>query len=188
MNPKIIVIDGKTYNSVNEMPEQVRRKYEQAISMLNDEDRSRIPDAFENNNILGDKNRNNIPDAFENITSAQTFLSSMKVVVDGKEINSVDDLPPDARARYDKAMSGLDANRNGVPDFMEGMIGTPQQTTPVSTSFDTEPSRHSLLTPMVVSPNIAPDTSNGWMLALLGALVMFVCAAAGVGIWYFFIR
>src|SRR5215207_9987106 len=108
MHPRIIVIDGKTYNSVNEMPEEVRRKYDQAISRLNDEDRSRIPDAFENNNILGDKNRNNIPDAFENITSAQTFLSSMKIVVDGKEINSVDDLPPDARARYDKAMTGLD--------------------------------------------------------------------------------
>jgi len=188
MHPRIIVIDGKTYNSVNEMPEEVRRKYDQAISRLNDVDRSRIPDAFENNNILGDKNRNNIPDAFENITSARTFLSTMKIVVDGKEINSVDDLPPDARARYDKAMTGLDANRNGVPDFMEGMIGTPQQTAPASTSFGTEPSRHSSRTPMVVSPNIAPDTSNGWMLALLGALLMFVCAASAVGIWYFFMR
>ena len=188
MNPKIIVIDGKMYNSVNEMPEEVRRKYEQAISMLKDEDRNRIPDAFENNNILGDTNRNSVPDAFENITGAQTFLSGMKVVVDGKEINSVDDLPPDARARYDKAMAGLDANRNGVPDFMEGMIGTPQQTTSVSTSFGTEPARHASRKPMPVSPNIAPDTSNGWMLALLGAVLMFVCAAAAVGIWYFFIR
>jgi len=188
MNPKIIVIDGKPYHSVNEMPEEVRRKYEQAISMLNDEDPSRIPDAFENNNILGDKNRNNIPDAIENITTASTFLSSMKVVVDGKEINSVDELPPDARAKYDKAMAGLDANRNGVPDFMEGMIGAPQQTAPVSTSSGIEPPRHSSRTPMPVSPNIAPDTSNGWMLALLGAALMFVCAAAAVGIWYFFIR
>jgi hypothetical protein len=30
MNPKIIVIDGKTYNSVEEMPADVRQKYEQA--------------------------------------------------------------------------------------------------------------------------------------------------------------
>ena len=39
-------------------------------------------------------------------------------------------------AKYDRAMSGLDANKNGVPDFMEGMMGTPQQTSSVSTSFE----------------------------------------------------
>lgn len=188
MNPKIIVIDGKTYNTVNEMPAEVRRKYEQAIKTLKDEDRNRIPDVFENTNMSGDGSTINVPDAFENITGTRTFLSGMKIIVEGREINSVDDLPPDARARYDKAMSGLDSNRNGVPDFMEGMIGTPSQTTSVATSSANEPARHASRKPMPVSPNIAPDTSNGWMLALLGAVLMFICAAAAVGAWYFFIR
>ena len=31
MNPKIIVIDGKTYHSVEEMPPDIRQKYEQAM-------------------------------------------------------------------------------------------------------------------------------------------------------------
>ncbi len=34
MNPKTIVIDGKSYGSVSEMPPDVRAKYEQAMSSL----------------------------------------------------------------------------------------------------------------------------------------------------------
>ena len=52
MNPKLIVINGKTYNSVDEMPEDVRKEYEEAMSTLKDENRNYIPDAFENMNIL----------------------------------------------------------------------------------------------------------------------------------------
>lgn len=170
MNPKLIVIDGKTYSSVNEMPEEVRRQYEQAMNTLKDQDQNRTPDVF------------------EKIPVAETVLSSMKIIVDGKEVNSIDDLPPDARAKYDKAMAGLDANRNGIPDFVEGMMGTSQQAVPVSTGFETDTTRHAPRKPMPVSPTIEPDKSNGWMLALLGAFLLFLCAAAAVGIWYFFVR
>lgn len=48
MTPKLIVIDGKTYSSVDDMPEDVRKLYEQALGSLKDEDRNHIPDAFEN--------------------------------------------------------------------------------------------------------------------------------------------
>jgi len=36
MNPKLIVINGKTYNSIDEMLEDVRKQYEQALSSLKD--------------------------------------------------------------------------------------------------------------------------------------------------------
>jgi hypothetical protein len=110
----------------------------------------------------------------------------MKVIMDGKQIDSVNDLPPEARARYDQAMSALDANKNGVPDFMERMVQTPQQTSTVSTSYETTPPPRSQ--PISSSPTITPDTSNGWMLALLGILLLLACAFGAVGIWYFFIR
>ena len=67
MNPKLIVINGKTYNSVDEMPEDVRKQYEQVMSSLKDENRNQIPDAFESMNILADKDRDGMPDLFENI-------------------------------------------------------------------------------------------------------------------------
>ena len=65
MNPRLIVIDGKTYKSVEEMPEDVRRNYESAMSQLADNDRNGIPDALENLTNLADQNKNGMPDAFE---------------------------------------------------------------------------------------------------------------------------
>ncbi len=194
MNPKRIVIDGKTYNSVDEMPEDVRRQYEQAMSSLKDQSGNRIPDAFENN-LLADKNKNGIPDIIENTAGAPIVANAIKVVVNGKEFNSLADLPPDVRAKYEKAMSALDANHNGIPDFVESMIsgGTPQtnQTAPsiaASTNFGIETPHPASSTPIPVSPTITPDTSNGGMLVMLGIVLFLICAAGAVGIWYFFLR
>ena len=186
MKPRLIVIDGKTYASVNEMPEEIRQKYEQAMGSMKDQNQNQTPDASAIGSLLSDKNNNGIPDIFENGLSANKVIGSMKVIVDGRQINSVDDLPADARARYDRAMSGLDANKNGVPDFMESMMGTPQQTTAVSTGFESpQPPRSQ---PLSSSPTITPDTSNGWMLALLGIVLLLACALGAAGIWYFFIQ
>ncbi|HEX9386574.1 MAG TPA: hypothetical protein VF918_09675 [Anaerolineales bacterium] len=186
MNPKIIVIDGKTYNSVEEMPPDIRQKYEAAMRSLGDANDNRIPDAFENVNILADKNKNGVPDVVEDLVAGQAVVNSMKIIVDGKEFNSLEGLPPEARARYEEAMGKLDANRNGIPDFVEGMLKTPNQTTSSSTSFSVATPRSS--TPVPVSPTITPDTSNGLMLALAGLFIFLLCVVAGGAVWYFFLR
>ena len=105
------------------MPEDVRKKYEQAMNSLKDE------------------NRNQIQDAFENMSSDVVVSEDMKIIVDGKEFNSLADLPPNVRARYEQAMGQLDANQNGMPDFLEGMITTPIQTAIIETSLGSE-TRH----------------------------------------------
>jgi hypothetical protein len=194
MRSKFIVIDGKTYNSVNDMPEDVRRLYEQAMSSFKDQDGNRIPDAIEGNapNLLTDRNRNGIPDSMENAAGTSVTTNTMKIVWDGKEFNSLDELPPDARARYEQAMGKLDANRNGIPDFVEGMIGgmvQPQQNASVvTTSFENDTTRHASRTPMPVSPTIEPDRPNGLLLSLLAVFLFFGCVAVAAGVWYFFIR
>ena len=44
-----------------------------------------------------------------------------KIVVGGKEYSSVDEMPPDVRQLYEKAMSMLaDKDANGIPDILEG--------------------------------------------------------------------
>ncbi len=186
MNPKIIVIDGKTYNSVEEMPPDIRQKYEQAMDSLGDANGNQIPDAFEKMNILADKDKNGMPDLVENLVAGQALVNSMKIIVDGKEFNGIENLPPEARARYEAAMGQLDANHNGIPDFVEGMIKTPNQTASPSTNFATETPSSSA--PLPVSPTITPDTSNGLMLALAGLFIFFLCVAAGGAVWYFFLR
>jgi len=112
MNQKLIVIDGKTYKSVDEMPEDIRKQYEDAMRRL-------------------DKNQNSTPDVFEGLASLQgspaNVMSSTKFVVNGQTIDSLDQLSPELRAKYEEAWNSMDANRNGIPDFIEGMINMPNQ-------------------------------------------------------------
>jgi hypothetical protein len=187
MNPRIIVIDGKTYNSVEEMPPDVRQKYEQVMGSLGDANGNQIPDVFESLKILADQDKNRMPDFVENLVAGQAVVNSMKIIVDGKEFNGIENLPPEARARYEAAMGKLDANHNGIPDFVEGIIGTSNQAAASSsTNFAADTPISSA--PLPISPTITPDTSNGLMLPLAGLFVFLLCVAAGGAVWYFFLR
>ena len=190
MNPGKIVIDGKTYNSVDEMPEDVRRSYEDAMRGLNSTPPAGIDPMQALNNVFADANQNGMPDILEN---QQGMIGSggMKFVVDGKTYNSLEELPPDARAKYEQAMGSMDKNRNGMPDFLEGMMNVSNQTVPpamTTAGYPPETTRHAPRQPMPVSPTITPDTSNGWMLVLGAGALLFLCAAGIAGIWYFFLR
>lgn len=170
MNPKLIVIDGQTYNNVSEMPPEVRARYEQAMRSLGDED------------------RDGMPDVFTAAAPAPVMSSGMKFVVDGREYNSIDDLPPEARAKYEQAMGILDKNQDGMPDFLEGMLGK-ALLTPAQPGAPAAPTpRPALRIPQSASPTIAPETSNGWTLVIAGGLLLLLCAAGAVGVWYFFLR
>jgi hypothetical protein len=186
MNPKVIVIDGNTYNGVEEMPPDVRQKYEQALQALADSNGNHNPDALEN--LLLDKDKNGIPDLLESLGAGKHVTTHVKITVNGKEFNGIEDLPPEARARYEAAMSKLDANQNGIPDFVEGMIGTSNQNpaAPASNAFAAaNPPRSE---PIPVTPTITPDTSNGLTLVLAGLLIFLVCVVAAGAVWYFFLR
>jgi hypothetical protein len=186
MNPNIIVIDGKTYKSVEEMPPDIRQKYEQAMRSLGDANHNRIPDTFENMNVFADKDKNGVPDIVENLVAGQTVVNSRKIIVDGKEFSGLEGLPPEARAKYEAAMSKLDANQNGIPDFVEGMMKTTNQSASPLASFNIETQQGPASVP--VNPTITPDTSNGLMLALAGLFVLFLCVVAAGAVWYFFLR
>jgi len=177
MNPKLIVIDGKSYSSVNEMPPDVRAKYEQAMSSLQ---------GGNTRDVLGDKG--GMPDVFENMSAVNAMSSNMKFIVNGQEYNALESLPPEARAKYEQAMGKLDKNQNGIPDFLEGMMNIPNQmasnaqSTPAMTS--PRPSRPS----PVNTTTIEPESSGGWVLALAGIALLGLCALGAISVWYFFIR
>lgn len=186
MNPKIIVIDGKTYKNVDEMPPDIRQKYEQAMRSLGHANNNQIPDAFENLNVFADKDKDGLPDILENLAASHAAVSSMKIIVDGKEFDGLENLPPEVRTKYEEAMGKLDANRNGIPDFAEAMISNPNQNVMSVSSKAPEATPPSSSLP--VSPTITPDTSNGLMLALAGLFIFLLCALSAAGIWYFFLR
>ncbi|MEP7134069.1 MAG: hypothetical protein ABI904_03965 [Chloroflexota bacterium] len=172
MNQRLIVIDGKTYKSVDEMPEDVRRNYENAMRNL-------------------DKNQNGMPDALEGMASIPdsitNVLNAAKIIVNGQSYAGIDQLPPEIRAKYEQALGTMDANKNGIPDFVDGMLRTPNQTNAVATSFGTQSPPRSQ--PVPVASSIEPESSGGWMLALTGILFIGLCVvAAGAGVWYFYFR
>ena len=185
MNPKLIVIDGKTYNSVDEMPEDVRRNYERAMSQLGDSNKDGIPDMLENLTSATDQNKTGMPDAIENMVS-NVFTSSTKVIVNGAEYNSLDELSPELRAKYEQAMGSFDANRNGIPDFLEGVINTTNQGSTAQGTHAAPTS--SVSTPISSSPTIEPESTSGWMIALFVIAFLGVCVVGAVGVWYFFLR
>jgi hypothetical protein len=195
MRSKLIVIDGRSYQSVDEMPEDVRKQYEQAMQAFKDENNNKVADAFENMNLPGDKDQDGVADVFKGISSTNVMTGGMKIIVNGQEFHGVEDLPPEVRAKYEQAMGSLDKNKNGMPDFLEGMMNMPDQpanATPASGYGSGAPNQPFFGTaqnkPMTASTTITPDTSNGWMLALAGLLLLGLCVAGAAVVWYYFLR
>jgi hypothetical protein len=195
MNQRLIVIDGKTYKSVEEMPPDIRAKYEEAMRNL-DKDRNGIPDMLEGMKPFEDKDQDGLPDAFEGLVpstgSAPTVISSSKIVANGQVYDGLEQLPPEMRAKYEQAMGAMDKNRNGIPDFVEGMLNTSAATnTPANsapTMIATPAPRPAARNPIPTGSTIEPVSSGGWILALAGVALVGLCLVAAAGIWYFFLR
>lgn len=100
-----IIVNGVTYNGIEEMPADVRAQYEALGS------------------LLVDKNQNGMPDIVEGaMQSGGTVIQTSAIVYQGKTYERPDDLPPEARAKYEEAMAQLaDRNQDGTPDVLENV-------------------------------------------------------------------
>lgn len=78
-----ITIDGRTYESAEQMPPEVRTRYEQAMSMLADRDGNGVPDVAEG--------------ASPDLNVISHVSTSERVVVNGREYASLDDVPAEVR-------------------------------------------------------------------------------------------
>ena len=185
MNARWIVIDGKTYTSVDEMPEDVRRMYEHAMRGVGDSNHDGVPDRLETLTTPTDQNNTGRPDSLETMGS-NMLSASTKIIVDGAEYNRFDELPQEVRAKYEQAMGPLDANRNGVPDFLEGMMNSSNQVATVQPAHAVPAPRVSK--PLPSNPPIEPESTSGWRIALFALAVTGVCALGAISMWYFFLR
>jgi len=114
-----ITFNGQEYDSPDAMPPEVRQLYQMMTSMLSDTNQDGMPDIFAG--IAG---------------AAPTTLQTTQFVVDGKAYSSLDELPAEARQKYEQAMGRLDANQNGVPDLFEGSalnVAAPPPSAPTPT-------------------------------------------------------
>ena len=182
MQQRLIVVDGQVYNDVNEMPPDIRALYEDALRNAN---RNGMPDPYANTDPFA-----NQAGAINIQTGTPTVMNTTRFVVDGQTFDSLDQLPPEARAKYEQAMGKLDANRNGIPDIVEGMFNLSAQApaaAPSNPSVGTNnPPRPQ---PIPAARTIEPESSSNWLLILLGIVLLGGCLLVGAaGVWYFFLR
>lgn len=97
-----IIFNGKQYKSVEEMPVDIRSTYEAIMG------------------IMSDKNQDGVPDIMEDMPAiAKQAMQTMQIFFEGKMYSGMEELPPEARARYAQAMANLDVNQDGVVDFLQ---------------------------------------------------------------------
>lgn len=87
-----IIFNGKSYNNLEEMPANERQAYEKMSDLFADKNGNGIPDLLEG-------------DMVQNVLSA--YSSAAKINVDGKNYQTLDDLPPEMRQKVDKAFQTL---------------------------------------------------------------------------------
>lgn len=107
-----IVVNGQTYRNVEEMPTEVRQLYEESMKSAQ----------------VG-------PEAVSKVTEKAIFVKKTglgtaqrvetRIVLNGKEYRSVNEMPAVDRQAYEQLMGRIDANRNGIPDVLEkkGLFG-----------------------------------------------------------------
>ncbi len=162
-----ISFNGKTYNSPEEMPADQRAAYEQVMAFMTDENHNGIPDMFE-----GDV-----------IQKLIRMSANTSVVVNGQELQSLDALPPEVRAKFDKAMVKL----SQIGFFPQGTPGLPSQSPAQPTpqiaqsepAFTQSPSSFVQSSPSTISDDTSPHTGVIIVVAVLAILLL--CALVAVG-------
>jgi len=165
---EIISFDGKTYNSLEEMPADQRAAYEQVMAFMKDENNNGIPDMFE-----GDV-----------IQKMIGLAANTRIIVNGQEVQGLEALPPEARAKFDNAMQML--GRLGI--LPAGTQRASFQSAPqISTREPTFAKSPSIIqsSPSAISEDTGSRTAI-ILLAILGILVL--CAVAAAAGYFFFYR
>jgi hypothetical protein len=95
MVPQKIVFNEVEYESVEQMPADIRRQYEAMLA------------------LLPDKNHNGIPDVFEQAGTAEpprmTVTTRTRISINGQTYESLEELPPELREKYENLLA-----HNGV--------------------------------------------------------------------------
>lgn len=156
-----IIFNGKTYNSIEDMPANERQAFEQMSQMFVDKNGNGIPDFLEG-------------DMVQNVLAAHSTKTSINV--NGKTYHSVEDLPPELRQSVDGAFQML--SNLGI---LQGMPEAQTPTPPVSR----EPQFESR--PFVPQGSAVIEEENGkstFPLILGGIVLCFAVIVVTIGVLY----
>ncbi len=151
-----IKFNGTEYGSPEEMPPDVRAAYDKALELAKQ-------------GKLG-----GLPGSHVNVK----FSTKVRFSYNGKVYESPEEMPPDVRERYDKAMEQVDKNHNGVPDVLESNTAMPGSRLAPTAPDPFASTYQSTLQPLApTQPVITPERSiNRVFLALAGILILALLA------------
>ena len=157
---QIIIFNGKTYNSIEDMPANERQAYEQVSQLLVDKNGNGIPDLLEG-------------DMAQNVLAAHS--NNAHVTVNGKVYHTLEDLPRDLRQSVDGAFKMLSTM---------GMLTTPADTNTPPPQAVSKP-----FLPSQPSSAIEEDSRTGaFTYVILGVVLCFALAVAAFAAFYFMNR
>jgi hypothetical protein len=156
-----INFNGQEYDSPEAMPPEVRQFYQMMTSMLADNNQDGMPDIF--------------ADSTGNVKS--TLFQTTQFIVDGKTYSSLDELPAEARQKYEQELGRFDADRNGVPDLLEhspfGAVAQPPVASPVA-----PPTAQPYQEPKVTVIGDSQPANRALVLLIGGAMVVLAVIVA----------
>jgi len=158
-----IIFNGKTYNSIEEMPSNEKQAYEQMMEIFVDANGNGVPDFLEG-------------DVIQNLLSKY----STKVNIEGKTVHGLDELPPEMQQSVQLAFKKL--TQLGV--LPGDMPITNQTQNPPATQAPVIQSRP-LISGEYVSA-IQEDKGSKVLPVILAGIAAMVCLAiAAVAVFYF---
>lgn len=160
-----IIFNGKTYNSIEEMPANERQAFEQMSQMFVDKNGNGIPDFLEG-------------DMVQKVLAAHS--NNMHVSVNGQTYHTLEDLPPDLRQSVDGAFQML--SNMGILSNMPG-------TQPSQASNEPKVSSRPFIAPQS-NPVIEEDQGGRsiFSLVIIGVVLCFALTAATIAIFVFMNR
>jgi hypothetical protein len=163
-----ISFNGKTYNSLEEMPADIRGTYEQLMAFMKDENHNGTPDMFEG-------------DVVQKMIGMAT---NARVVVNGQEAQGLEALSPEAREKFDGVMQKL--GQLGVLQGTPGVQETPFQSAPKISAREPAFTKSPSLIQSGQSA-ITEDTGPRFGVILLAILGVFILCTVVVAAGYFFL-
>lgn len=150
-----IIFNGKSYNSLEEIPEQERQKYKQLADMFVDKNGNGIPDFLEG-------------DIVKNISNIYTAASAINF--NGNTFSNFNELPPDVQEKVKTAftkMSSMGLVQTNIPE--------------TNTNIPAQNDAHVKPTNFVsreYNPVIQEDSGSNFKTWLLVGLAIMACLGA----------
>lgn len=158
-----IIFNGKTYNSIEDMPANERQAFEQMSHMFVDANGNGIPDFLEG-------------DMVQNVLAAHS--TKTQISADGKTYHTLEDLPPELRQSVDSAFQML--SNMGILKNMPETNSEPFSRKPQFESKPFEPQGSTV---------IQEESGRSTFTIVLGGIVLcFAIAVITFGALYFMNR